>query len=191
MPISQAEAAIALRDVERTTARAQEMRAYSYASPHLLLWGAIWVVGYLAMGFAPRELWGAIWVPLDLAGAAGSALLAARAKARASAAAVASGAFSPVALLVALSFTALFVVSVFAVFAPTRPEPYLVFPALVLGLVYVVAGAWKMPRLAWVGAAVFLLTMAGYVLMKPWLSFWIAAVGGGGLVIGGLWLRKA
>lgn len=190
MAISQTEAATALRDVERTTARATEMRAYSYASPHLLLWGVIWVLGYGAMGYsAPRD-WGLIWAPLDLVGIAGSALIAARARARASAMAVESGAFSPAAMLIALLFTALFVVCTFTVFAPDRPEPYLVFPALVLGLVYVVAGAWKMQRLAWIGAAVSTLAMVGYLLMTPWLGYWIAAVGGGGLILGGLWLRK-
>ena len=190
MAISQAEAATALRDIEQTTARATEMRAYSYASPHLLLWGVVWVLGYGAMGYAAPRDWGLIWVPLDLVGVVGSAVIAARARARASAGAVDSGAFSPVAMLMALLFTALFVVCTFTVCAPARPEPYLVFPALVLGLVYVVAGVWKMQRLAWIGAAISTLTMAGYVFMAPWLGYWIAAVGGGGLILGGLWLRK-
>jgi hypothetical protein len=94
-------------------------------------------------------------------------------------------------MAVTMLFVTLFACAVYVVFAPTRPEPFLVLPALLLGLVYVVAGVWKMQRLAWIGAAVFLLTMAGYLLLQPWLSFWIAGVGGGGLILGGLWLRRA
>jgi hypothetical protein len=93
-------------------------------------------------------------------------------------------------LMITMLFIALFIVSAYAVFAPVTSEPYLVFPALVLGLVYVVAGAWRMPRLAWIGAAVFVATMAGFLFFRPMLAFWIAAVGGGGLMLGGLWLRK-
>ena len=33
-------------------------------------------------------------------------------------------------------------------------------------------------------------TMAGFVYAKPWLPFWIAAAGGGGLILGGLWMRR-
>jgi hypothetical protein len=93
-------------------------------------------------------------------------------------------------LMVTMLFIALFIICAYAVFAPTTSDPYLVFPALVLGLVYVVAGAWRMPRLAWIGAAVFVATMVGFLFFRPMLAYWIAAVGGGGLVLGGLWLRK-
>ncbi|HEY0013395.1 MAG TPA: hypothetical protein VGB79_11170 [Allosphingosinicella sp.] len=188
MAISQAEAASALREVDATTARTIEARAYNYASPHLLLWGAVWIVGYAAMGVRPMEEWGFIWMALDFAGVAGSAAIGAHARTLARPAAVRPPSLG--ALVVSLLFIALFVAAVFTVFAPARPEPYLVFPALLLGLVYVVAGSWKMRRFAWIGAAVFVLAMIGFLMLKPYLAFWIAAVGGGGLVLGGLWLRK-
>lgn len=190
MAITQAEAASALRDVERTTQRSVATRAYARASPHLLLWGLIWLAGYAGMGLAPDEQWSLIWLPLDLAGFLGSAAIGLRARARDSAIGAGPGSDQAAAMALTMLFVTLFIVSVYVVFRPATREPYLVLPALVLGLVYVVAGAWKMPRLAWIGAAVFVLTMAGYFLMRPWLSFWIAAVGGGGLVLGGLWLRK-
>jgi hypothetical protein len=188
MTISQAEAATALRDIEETTARTVEMRAYRHASPHLVLWGLIWVVGYALMGLLPIHQWALVWLPLDLAGVAGSVVIMSRARARSPRAAAAGP--SPLPMLVTMLFIFLFVTSVYVVFAPSRHEPYLVFPALVLGLVYVVLGAWKMRRMAWIGAAVFLLAMAGFLFLRPWLPFWLAAVGGGGLVAGGLWLRK-
>ena len=32
--------------------------------------------------------------------------------------------------------------------------------------------------------------MIGFVYAKPYLPFWIAASGGGGLILGGLWMRR-
>jgi hypothetical protein len=189
MAITQAEAASALRDVEAATDRTVTMRAYSFASPHLVLWGLVWIAGYGLMGALPLEQWGMAWALLNGVGAGGSALLGYRSRV----AARHAGLRAPgvCAMLVAIFFVCLFIVAVYVVFAPTRPEPYLVFPALVLGLVYVVAGVWKMRRMAVIGAAVFILALAGYALLQPWLAYWLAAVGGGGLVLGGLWLRKA
>lgn len=190
MVISQAEAASALRDVDQTTARTIEMRAYRHASPHLVLWGLLWIVGYVLMGLLPIERWGLVWLPIDLIGVIGSMILGFRSRAAAGQAAKAAYP-APGPLAISLLFIGLFMAAVYLVFAPTTPEPYLVLPALLLGLIYVVTGSWQMQRLAWVGAAVFLLTIAGFLFMKPWLSFWIAGVGGGGLVLGGLWMRKA
>jgi hypothetical protein len=188
MAITRAEAADALRDVERTTERTHVLRGYRHASPHLILWGAIWVLGYAAMGVLPQEQWGWVWLGLDLVGVAGSATIAGRAGG--GLAAEAGRGPGMAAMFAVMVFIVLFVVATYTVFAPRGPESYLVFPALVLGLVYVAAGAWKMPRLAWVGAAVFALSMAGYFLARDSLAFWLAAVGGGGLILGGLWLRR-
>jgi hypothetical protein len=193
MNISQAEAASALRDVDAATARTIEMRAYGYASPHLILWGLIWIVGYALMGALPQKDWGWIWLPLDLAGIVGSVMLGQRSRRMKAAAGSATGSGTGPGMgtmMAVMLFVVLFVFAVYAVFAPTTPEPYLVFPAMVVGLVYVAAGAWKMPRLALVGAAVFALSVAGFLFLKPHLAYWIAAVGGGGLVLGGLWLRN-
>jgi hypothetical protein len=194
MAITRTEAASALRDVEETTARTHEMRGYRYASPHLIVWGAVWVVGYLSMGVLPQPQWGWVWLPLDVIGFVASCVLAGR-MAGGGGKGGASGGMSRGqgrgAMAVTMLFVTLFACAIYVVFEPTRPEPFLVLPALLLGLVYVAAGVWKMRRLAWIGAAVFMLTMAGYLLFQPWLAFWIAGVGGGGLILGGLWLRRA
>ena len=77
------------------------------------------------------------------------------------------------------------------VFQPATPLPYLVFPALITALIYVLLGALLgLPRYVAIGAVMFLVTMAGFVYAKPYLPFWIAVAGGGGLILGGLWMRK-
>jgi hypothetical protein len=85
----------------------------------------------------------------------------------------------------------LFIGSVYFVFQPVSPLPYLVFPALITALVYVLLGGLLgLPRYVAIGAIMFLVTMAGFVYAKPFLPFWIAAAGGGGLILGGLWMRR-
>jgi hypothetical protein len=188
--ISQAEAAGALRDIEASEARALEARGYAHASPQLILWGIAWIVGYTLTGLVPVHSWGWVWLSVDLAGLVGSAILARCVPpAGSSSAALASRFFWP-SFLVMLAAGA-FLGAVFYIFGPASTDAYLIFPALLLGLIYVVIGAWRMHRTAWIGAAIFLLSFLGFLFLKPFLSFWIAAVGGGGLVLGGLWLRKA
>jgi hypothetical protein len=188
MTMSRAEAASALREVDQATARAVAMSGYRQASPHLILWGLIWAVGYALMRVVPTGQWGLIWLPLDALGIVGSAIVGARIRAARGAQDAGAPRLAP--LVISFLSVALFIGCVYAVFSPVTTEPYLVFPALVIGLVYVVLGVWRMPRLAWIGAAVFALTMAGFIYLTPWLTLWMAAVGGGGLILGGLWLRK-
>lgn len=65
------------------------------------------------------------------------------------------------------------------------------YPTLVLALVYALVGTWRLQRYLWIGAGIFVLAMIGFVFFKPWLTFWFALVGGGSLILGSLWLRRA
>ena len=35
-----------------------------------------------------------------------------------------------------------------------------------------------------------MLSLIGFFFLQPWLAYWLAGVGGGGLVLG-VWLRRA
>jgi hypothetical protein len=124
-------------------------------------------------------------------GVIGAVALGMRAGARAGAAGEGAAGFS-VAKSVTLALAiGLFIGSVEFVFQPVSPLPYLVFPALITALIYVLLGTLLgLPRYVAIGAIMFLVTMGGFILAKPLLPFWIAAAGGGGLVLGGLWMRK-
>jgi hypothetical protein len=195
MVISSTEAAEALRDIAQTQRRTRVSGAYHVASPHLILWGLIWAAGYTASGFTPPEKWGLVWLPLILIGVVGATVLGIRAGAKGAAkgAAEASGAsgFSAgKSAMLALAIGA-FMGSVYFVFQPATPPPYLVFPALITALIYVLLGLLLgLPRYVAIGAIMFLVTMGGFIYAKPWLPFWIAAAGGGGLILGGLWMRR-
>jgi hypothetical protein len=191
MAISSTEAAEALRDIAQTDRRTRVSGAYHVASPHLILWGLIWAAGYTGSGLTPPEKWGLVWLPLILVGVVGAIALGRRAGAgRATGSSTAAGFSVGKSVTLALAI-GLFMGSVYFVFQPATPLPYLVFPALITALIYVLLGGLLgLPRYVAIGAIMFLVTMIGFIYAKPYLPFWIAIAGGGGLVLGGLWMRR-
>jgi hypothetical protein len=191
MVISSTEAAEALRDIAQTDRRTRVSGAYHVASPHLILWGLIWAAGYTACGLTPPEQWGLVWLPLIAVGVIGAFMLGMRTSAGNKGAAAGGAGFAVGKSMILALAIGLFIGSVYFVFQPASPLPYLVFPALITALIYVLLGALiGLPRYTAIGAIVFLVAMVGFVYAKPMLPFWIAAAGGGGLILGGLWLRK-
>jgi hypothetical protein len=77
-----------------------------------------------------------------------------------------------------------------AIMHPTQPAQYLVFPSLVLGLVYGLVGVFTLPKFLWVAAVVSVSGVLAFYFLQPWLSLCIAVTGGGGLLLGGLWMRR-
>ena len=191
MVISSTEAAEALRDIAQTDRRTRVSGAYHVASPHLILWGLVWVAGYTASGLTPPEKWGLVWLPLIAIGVLGAILLGLRAGGQSKGAAAGGAGFAVGKSMVLAVAIGMFMGAVYFVFQPASPLPYLVFPALITALIYVLLGALiGLPRYTAIGAIMFLVTMIGFVYAKPMLPFWIAAAGGGGLILGGLWMRK-
>jgi hypothetical protein len=187
MNISRNEAEAALSDIEQAAARACVQRSYRFASPILILWGVIWVLGYAAMGFLTGPRRSLPWIPLDLIGIAGTLFVVRRARGAASARSVGAGNRFSVFHMLAIVFM---LAATFVMFGPSQPAAYLAYPGLLVGFSYMMFGIMRMPRLAWIGAAMSALTLLGFFLAKDILSYWMAAVGGGGLILGGLWLRK-
>jgi hypothetical protein len=185
MSISPADAQSALRDVDATQARVHNAIAYHHAAPHLILWGVIWVIGYVATGLSSGPQIGWVWLVLVILGTLGSFGLGMR-----SFRAVGAGR-TAVTAPIAAALIYVFFLATYSVFRSSEPAAYLLFPALVTGLVYTLLGMVRMHRMMWVGGAIMLLSYAGYLFFAPYLAFWIAGVGGGGLIVSGLWLRSA
>jgi hypothetical protein len=146
------------------------------------------VVGYAGCGLTAPERWGLVWLPWIVAGSIGSAILGRRA-ARSGAAKIGDSTSPNTRSLLMALIIMLFMGSVYLVFKPTTMLPYLVFPALIMALTYALVGTFGLPRFTWIGAAVWVAVMLGYLLAPALMPFWIAAAGGGGLILGGLWMR--
>ena len=57
-------------------------------------------------------------------------------------------------------------------------------------LVYSMAGLWLGFGFLAIGLGISALTLIGYFFIGPWFELWMAFVNGGGLVLGGLWMRR-
>ena len=184
MIIDRDEAARALTEAKAAAARSTTAAGYQRVSGNLFVWGAVWIVANVA-GFFRMPYGGVAFPALLLIGVAGSLAVGfsgARGSARRD-----NGAR---ALLVAAA-VALFCTGV-QVVAPTNS--LIVAEALIclaIGASYMVLAGALGWRLAAVGAAQMVGTIVGWVYAREQFFLWMAVVGGGGLILGGFWLRKA
>lgn len=186
MTISKSEAEAALSDIARTTGRSYTHRGYHIAGPILILWGVIWLVGYGAMGVLPPMQWGWLWLVLDAIGIPATIVLAVRGRRGSGARGL--DAWRPFLWAVAIGGL---VGATFAVLRPTDVNAFIAYPGIVTGFAYFVFGLMHMMRKAAVGAAMFVATLIGFFLFPDILTWWMAGVGGIGLILGGLWMRSA
>jgi len=80
MPLSPDEAANTLRDIAQTERHSSAVYGYRTASPYLILWGVIWMLGYGAVSVRPAD--SVIWIPLIILGCLANFWIGARSKPR-------------------------------------------------------------------------------------------------------------
>jgi hypothetical protein len=186
MPISTQEAAESLQDIARTQHRSSVLRGYEYGAPHFILWGLIWLIGYGISDLQPA-LANPAWLALDVAGMIGSFLIG-----RATANSKGGTAKGYGVRFAALGITAFaFIAATYYIMRPHDAAQFGAFPALFVALIYSVVGVWRGSRWAIAGAAVGVCTVAGYAFFREHFMLWMALVGGGTLILTGLWLRRA
>ena len=181
MPLSPADASAALAELQEAQSRSATLRGYQSAAPHLIIWGMVWFVGYIATALAPA--WsGPVWLCLAIGGTA-AGILAARADRPT------GGKRAIMGWLLLIFF--LFIGATFAIMRPAEPGQIGAFIPLVVAVAYAIAGLLGAARLLVLGAALAALTLGGFFALpaQPFL-LWMAVVGGGSLVLGGLWLRR-
>ena len=184
MNLSPGDAGSALRDVEAAERRSLELFEYGVASPYLLLWGALWIgAGAVELVVPAAMPWA--WLALDVVGLLGTAWLAVGHARR-----YGGGRAWLLRLAASAAALAVFVAITLMVFAPVSGSGILAFVALLVAAGYAVAGCWAGPRYAVVGA-VLAAAVAGTLHLAPaQLPIIVPFVGGGALVLGGLWLRR-
>lgn len=183
MPIPPQEAANALRDIEHTQQHSGQIYHYQKSSPHLFLWGVVWIIGY-AVTYA-RPTWYLLWPFLAVIGIIGSFLV--------SRLIPTAGSRTALGWRYAATFVAvaLFIEALFAILPPKSSlQIDALFPLLV-AIWYVLLGVWtRGGRIALLGLALGLLTVCGYFWLQHYFLLWMAGVGGGALILGGFWLRR-
>ena len=180
MPISRDEAASALRDITLTERRSGEAYGYQRGAPHLIVWGVVWAIGYSLTYFQPN--WQFTWPVLTVAGAAASFWLGMRARSEP------ETGWKYFATLIAIF---IFIAALFSVLPPHTGSQIGAFFPLLAALFYAIVGIWANGRrLIMLSALIVALTLIGFFYLPVYFGLWMAVVGGGGLILGGLWLRS-
>ncbi len=159
--------------------------ANSGAGPILIIWGAVWLVGYLATHFLKdiEHKWMIYWVwwPLVATGMYGSWRIGSRIPFR-----------SLFGKRIGIFWFALFIYSdVWLVLLyPWNWVQMNAFVATLVMFAYVVLGLLFGIYLLWLGIGVILLILLGYFLLQPWFFIWMAVMAGGTLMGTGIYIER-
>ena len=179
--VSPSDAEQALRAISNTERHSATSYGYRTASPHLIVWGVIWMIGY-GMAYL-RPAWSLVWPVLTVAGLAISVWLGWKERHR-------TQPFDwryRATLLVVVLFT----IAILAILSPKTPAQFSAFVPLLVALFYCLVGIWtRGMRMLVTGIALAVLTIGGYLWVREVFPLWIAAVGGAALILGGIWLRN-
>jgi hypothetical protein len=181
MSISREDAAHALRLADAAEQRSRVLRGYQSAAPHLILWGCVYAATYTFSYFQPIR-GGLAWLIVTPLALVGDVAISWRDRSDR-----ANRLLMPVIIV---SFLA-FVVATAAIMRPHDPRQMAAFVPLAVAWAYIVLGGHLGRRMVFAGIALGALTVFGYFAVHAWFMLWMAAVGGGTLLLSGYWLRRA
>ena len=179
------QAASALSDIEDISHRVRQSRIYDLASQIMIMWGVLIVGGNLASWVAPQH-GGSMWIGVNGLGVLGTIVLSMLGRRR-----TGVRRFDPRRLAAFLLFFAFgfFCSGMLGHFGPRQMETF--WPIYFM-LFYVLAGLWVGNAFVVIGLSITALTLIGYFFVEgSAFPLWMAATNGGGLVLGGLWMRRS
>ncbi len=189
MVLTTQQASETLGEVAAAQRRVSRLQGYAKGAPHFILWGVLWAIGYAGTEFFPAQA-GLLWLAIDAIGIIGSFLLV---RANSSPGAVSLPASrskqSVNFFVIALAFVA-FMGATYYIMQPHTNVQFAAFPPLVMALLYTVIGTLAGTRWIVIGVAMAALTVLGYALLREHFMLWMALVGGGALVLSGIWMRR-
>jgi hypothetical protein len=182
--IDSQQASEALAEINEMTRRVRQSRIYNLASLMLIMWGALVFAGYLGSFLLPRYA-GYFWIVLNVAGVAGSFAI--------------SGFGYPKTGIRTFDFRMLIAFLLFfafgflctSVLGQFTPRQMGAFWPIYFMLLYIIAGLWMGHAFVAIGLGISVLALVGYFFIGDWFDLWMAFVDGGGLMLGGLWMRRS
>ncbi|RXG94861.1 hypothetical protein [Bradyrhizobium zhanjiangense] len=182
--IDSKQASEALNDIEDTVRRVRQSQIYEVSSLALLMWGVLAFVGNISGWFWPRYgLY--FWFAVYGVSAIGPIALGAYHRSKSRIRVFDGRYFLTFALIAAFGIFCCY-------FGHFTPRQQTVFWPIYIMLFYMMAGVWFGYAFLVIGATIIALTLIGYAYI-PGLSLllWMAVVNGGGLTLGGLWMRRS
>ena len=189
MEMTEQEARESLSLIQDAAARTHNVVAAGYASHLLILWGLVWIAGFTALHFAPRQ-GGILFGILDGLGLLGTVFIAWRAWP--SHGSLRGAGVSRLARSVFLFWVILFIYAGLWLLM-LRPTVGIHVGALLVTVAmlgYIVTGLWTDSAfLIWLGLLVTGLTLFGFYVLPGWFNLWMAPTGGGAVLATGLYVR--
>ena len=178
------EAAQALTDIEEIVQRVRQSRTYDFASQMMMLWGVLVFAGNIATLLWPRN-GNYIWIGVNAVGALGAIAISMFRFPGA------SGSGFDVRMAAAFIMFFAFGLLSSVVFGHFGPRELGAFWPIYFMLFYCLAGLWFGRAFIAIGLGITVLTLIGYFFVGGGaFLLWMAAVNGGGLILGGLWMRR-
>ena len=183
-PTEAEEALAAIRTMVQKTRRAiSSSGAYGF----LIVWGIIWLLGFLGAQFLSVQVSGYSWIGLDVLGGILSAVLGIRmGRGVRSSSATASG--KRIGLFWLLLF--LYCVAAIAVAWPADGRQLAVYIILFVMVGWLAMGLLLSFTSIWPGLIITALALIGFFLLPGIFFLWMAILGGGGMIALGLYIRS-
>ena len=185
MNITQREAQDSLETIEKIQQQTRRALAHGGGPFFLIIWGVVWMIGYLASQFLDGQTAGMVWMILDAAGIVASIATGwwISRQVRRPAHDARIGMF----WLAWLVYAAL-IIWLTGVYADPALMGLILAVFAMFG--YVVMGLWLWRPLVWVGAGITALAIALYLLIPSYANLAMAILGGGTLIVSGLYVYR-
>src|SRR5437868_9925753 len=178
------QAASALSDIASIAHRVRQSTIYNIASLMLVLWGVLVFLGNIGSYLWPRQA-GYIWIAVNATGFAGSCAVGVFERRRMG---IRSFDLRAVAAFVLFfAFGILWSVGL----GHFTPRQLGVFWPTYFMMIYTIIGLWVGSAFVAICLSITALTLIGYFFVGAWFDLWMAVINGGGLVLGGLWMRRS
>jgi cation transport ATPase len=182
--IDSKQATEALGEINEIARRVRQSTTYRVSSLLIIMWGMLVFAGNLATWLSPAYA-GYTWLAVYVAGIAGSFAVSAYGHAR-----TGIHAFNLRWLVAILLFFAFGFFCTLGL-APMTPRQTGTFWPIYFMLAYTLVGLWVGSAFVAIGIGITVLTLVGYFFIGEAFPLWMAFVNGGGLILGGLWMRRS
>jgi hypothetical protein len=185
--ISPTEAEEALNAIQTMMRKTRRSISSSGAYKFLILWGSIWMIGFLGSQFLPNEIASNVWIGLDILGGILSAVIGIRMK-RGVRSSVSSVSGKRIGFFWLLLF--LYCVAAVGVAWPVDGKQLAMFIILFVTVGWIAMGLLLSFASIWWGLVLLGISLVGYFLLPEYFYLIMAFLGGGGMIVLGIYVRN-
>lgn len=187
MNISPNEAEEALAAIQAVMQKTRRAIATSGAYKFLILWGIIWLLGFINSQYLPNQTASYVWMGLDIIGGILSAIIGIRLN-RGVRSSLPTTSGRRIAFFWLLLF--FYCVAAVSVAWPVDGKQLAMFIIFFMTVGWIAMGLLLSFASAWWGLGLLILALIGYFLFPSIFFLWMAILGGGGMIALGIYVRN-